>query len=29
LLIDNERAVFDIPALLDATLDFQPAAGQA
>ena len=29
LLIDNERAVFDIPALLDATLDFQPPAGQA
>jgi hypothetical protein len=26
---DNERAVFDIPALLDATLEFQPAAGQA
>ena len=29
LLIDAERIVFDIPALLDATLDFQPAAGQA
>ena len=29
LLIDNERAVFDIPALLDATLEFQPPAGQA
>jgi hypothetical protein len=29
LLLDNERAVFDIPALLDATLDFQPPAGQA
>src|SRR4029077_12170352 len=29
LVIDNERAVFDIPALLDATLDFQPPAGQA
>ncbi len=29
LVIDNERAVFDIPALLDATLEFQPAAGQA
>ena len=26
--IDNERAVFDIPALLDATLEFQPPAGQ-
>jgi hypothetical protein len=29
LLIDNERAVFDIPALLDATLEFQPPAGRA
>ena len=29
LLMDNERAVFDIPALLDATLQFQPPAGQA
>jgi hypothetical protein len=29
LVMDNERAVFDIPALLDATLEFQPAAGQA
>ena len=29
LIIDNERAVFDIPALLDATLEFQPPAGQA
>lgn len=29
LMLDNERAVFDIPALLDATLDFQPPAGQA
>jgi hypothetical protein len=29
LILDNERAVFDIPALLDATLDFQPPAGQA
>jgi hypothetical protein len=29
LLIHDERVVFDIPALLDATLDFQPAAGQA
>jgi hypothetical protein len=29
LRIDNERAVFDIPALLDATLEFQPPAGQA
>jgi hypothetical protein len=29
LMIDNERAVFDIPALLDATLEFQPPAGQA
>ena len=29
LLIDDERIVFDIPALLDATLEFQPAAGQA
>jgi len=29
LVIDNERAVFDIPALLDATLEFQPTAGQA
>jgi hypothetical protein len=28
-VIDNERAVFDIPALLDATLEFQPPAGQA
>ena len=29
LVIHNERAVFDIPALLDATLEFQPPAGQA
>jgi hypothetical protein len=29
LLFDNDRAVFDIPALLDATLEFQPPAGQA
>src|SRR6201991_2287091 len=29
LMLDNERAVFDIPALLDATLEFQPPAGQA
>lgn len=29
LLIAGERIMFDIPALLDATLDFQPAAGQA
>ena len=29
LLIANDRVVFDIPALLDATLEFQPAAGQA
>jgi hypothetical protein len=29
LIMDDERAVFDIPALLDATLGFQPAAGQA
>jgi hypothetical protein len=29
LVMDDERAVFDIPALLDATLGFQPAAGQA
>jgi hypothetical protein len=29
LVFDNERAVFDIPALLDATLEFQPPAGQA
>src|ERR1700720_121325 len=29
LVIDNDRAVFDIPALLDATLEFQPPAGQA
>ncbi len=29
LVIDNERAVFDISALLDATLEFQPAAGRA
>lgn len=28
LLIADDRVVFDIPALLDATLDFQPAAGQ-
>ena len=28
LLVDNERTVFDIPALLDATLEFQPPAGQ-
>jgi hypothetical protein len=29
LIMDNERAVFDIPALLDATLQFQPPAGRA
>lgn len=29
LRMDNDRAVFDIPALLDATLGFQPPAGQA
>ena len=29
MFLDNERPVFDIPALLDATLDFQPPAGQA
>ena len=29
LIFDNQRAVFDIPALLDATLEFQPPAGQA
>ena len=29
LIIDEERAVFDIPALLDATLGFQPPAGRA
>src|ERR1700689_2382533 len=29
LILDNDRAVFDIPALLDATLNFQPPAGQA
>ncbi len=29
LLIADERVVFDIPALLDATLDLSPAAGQA
>jgi hypothetical protein len=29
LLYADERVVFDIPALLDATLDFQPPAGQA
>ena len=29
LMIDDERAVFDIPALLDATLGFQPPAGRA
>ena len=29
LILDNQRAVFDIPALLDATLEFQPPAGQA
>ena len=29
LLVSDERVVFDIPALLDATLEFQPAAGQA
>jgi hypothetical protein len=29
LIMDNERAVFDIPALLDATLQFQPPAGKA
>ena len=29
LLIADERVVFDIPALLDATLEFQPPGGQA
>ena len=29
LLIADDRVVFDIAALLDATLDFQPAAGRA
>lgn len=29
LLVAGERVVFDIPALLDATLEFQPPAGQA
>ncbi len=29
LVLTGERVVFDIPALLDATLEFQPAAGQA
>ncbi|MFO1465485.1 MAG: hypothetical protein U1F35_03440 [Steroidobacteraceae bacterium] len=29
LLMDEEQAVFDIPALLDATLGFQPPAGRA
>jgi len=29
LVIDDEQAVFDIPALLDATLGFQPPAGRA
>jgi hypothetical protein len=29
LIMDNERVVFDIPALLDATLQFQPPAGRA
>ena len=29
LIMDNERAVFDSPALLDATLQFQPPAGRA
>jgi hypothetical protein len=29
LVIADDRVVFDIPALLDATLEFQPAAGQA
>ena len=29
LVVSDERVVFDIPALLDATLEFQPAAGQA
>ena len=29
LLIADERIVFDIPKLLDATLEFQPPAGQA
>jgi hypothetical protein len=28
LLIADERVVFDIPALLDATLDLSPAAGR-
>ncbi len=27
--VTRERVVFDIPALLDATLEFQPPAGQA
>src|ERR1700759_3088730 len=27
--LDNQRALFDTPALLDATLEFQPPAGQA
>jgi hypothetical protein len=29
LVLEHDRAVFDIPALLDATLNFQPPAGQA
>lgn len=29
LVIADQRVVFDIPALLDATLEFQPPAGQA
>jgi hypothetical protein len=29
LLVADERIVFDIPKLLDATLEFQPPAGQA
>jgi len=29
LILFDERAVFDIPALLDATLEFQPPAGRA
>ena len=29
LVVSDAQVVFDIPALLDATLEFQPAAGQA
>jgi hypothetical protein len=29
LIVADERVVFNIPALLDATLEFQPPAGQA